>query len=359
MICAKCNTDILGDDGSEAGCSKCLLRYHISCLTLSRQDHRLIRNNSKHFICPSCKTESRNKKDDPPTGTPSQPTQNETDRAAPNFLSAVSGLKSMAAPAEVIASFTAALTQMQGVFTAMKNDMSAFTESLNSTSMDIAQFRQDMTEIKTQLKDLNRYKEEVKTLRAEVAELRQELSAKEQRGLRKDIEITGVTEHKGENLMQIVNVISTKLGVELDQRDVDDVRRVGMYGGGQGGAPRPRPVVLTFTRRAPRDDMIRAARARRGLTTESLDIAGPSRRVFINEHLTKENRVLFSKARGLGAKLGFKHTWTTNGRILMRRTDTSSILHVESESVLNKLGGGSDFTQGLDQSTPSQPLQCS
>ncbi|KAG7307677.1 hypothetical protein JYU34_007898, partial [Plutella xylostella] len=146
-----------------------------------------------------------------------------------------------------------------------------------------------------------------------------------------------------ENLTQVVNVLSNKLGVQLDPRDVDDVRRVGARGGGGGGGSggsggagagameRPRPVVLTFTRRAPRDQLLRAAKVRRGLTTDMLELAGNSRRVYVNEHLTRENRVLFSKARALGAELKFKYVWTSNGNIFMRRSETSSVLRVTSE----------------------------
>ncbi|CAG9137783.1 unnamed protein product [Plutella xylostella] len=153
-----------------------------------------------------------------------------------------------------------------------------------------------------------------------------------------------ITEINGENLTQVVNVLSNKLGVQLDPRDVDDVRRVGARGGGGGGGgagagamERPRPVMLTFTRRAPRDQLLRAAKARRGITTEMLEVPGNCRRVFVNEHLTKENRVLFSKARALGAELKFKFVWTSNCNIFMRRSETSSVLRITSESILDKL----------------------
>lgn len=75
--------------------------------------------------------------------------------------------------------------------------MSAFTAALISTSLDIAEIRNDVLEMKSQLKEL------------EVAELRQAMAAKEQRGFRNDVEITGLTENKSENLYQIVSVLST------------------------------------------------------------------------------------------------------------------------------------------------------
>lgn len=146
--------------------------------------------------------------------------------------------------------------------------------------------------------------------------------------------------------------------MDLDQRDVDDVRRVGMLGGGVGGVERPRPVVVTFTRRAPRDQMLRAARVRRGLTTDAIDIPGKSRKVFINEHLTKSNRILFSKARSIGHALHFKYIWTSNGVVLIRRSDTSSILRVTSESILENLQRKLEEGQ-KPRSPPTGPENCS
>ncbi|XP_030026183.2 uncharacterized protein LOC115444522 [Manduca sexta] len=213
--------------------------------------------------------------------------------------------------------------------------MCAFTSALNSTSEDVEQFRKELSDMKKELKDLDRYKAEVVDLRAEVLELRNELESRQQYKYLKDIELTGITEHQSENLPQIVTNLTTKLGISMDPRDIDDIKRVGQKTSGTDS--RPRPVVVTFTRRAPRDEMLRAARVRRGLTTDMIQVPGNSRRVYVNEHLTKSNRILFSKARAIGSQLKFRYVWTSNGTILMRRTDTSSVLRVTSETILDKL----------------------
>ncbi|XP_063837204.1 uncharacterized protein LOC135086403 [Ostrinia nubilalis] len=228
-----------------------------------------------------------------------------------------------------------------------------FTKSLNSTTDEIAAFRQEVADIKSQMKEMDRCKAEVIELRAEVTELRQVIAAKEQRTFLKDVEITGITENSTENLQQLVSVVSASLGVELDPRDIDDIRRIGPRGGASA-SDRPRPIVVSMTRRAPRDQLLRAARVRRGLTTDKLNLQGTPRRVFLNEHLTKENRILFSKARKLGNELRFKFVWTSNGNIFMRRTETSSVLHVKSLAVLEKLE-----VQNRPSLAPMEPLNCS
>ena len=354
MVCGACNKPTKGKNNTEDGaslitCSKCSTIYHILCLNMKREDHKELRTKQTQFVCPSCKLKTKNVNTD---NTPIRPKQSrpEDDLTGPDFMLSTQKLATMDVPGQILCSFTEAVGELKGIFMAMKNEMEDFTRSLNATTDDIAQFRQELCEVKTQMRELDKYKTEVISLRAEVAELRRGMALEEQRRFLRDVEITGVTENKSENLPQLVGVISASLGVELDPRDVDDVRRVGPRGNA-GALEQPRPIVVTLTRRAPRDQLLRAARSRRGLTTEKLQVAGNPRRVFLNEHLTKDNRILFSKARRLGHDLRFKYVWSSNGNIFMRRSDTSSVLRVSSEAVLEKLT--------IQNGTPQEPQNCS
>ncbi|KAG7300149.1 hypothetical protein JYU34_015698, partial [Plutella xylostella] len=48
--------------------------------------------------------------------------------------------------------------------------------------------------------------------------------------------------------------------------------------------------------RKKKNDVLAAVRARRGLSTADLGLAGPSRPVFVNDHLTPSNKVLYRSA---------------------------------------------------------------
>ncbi|XP_075991862.1 uncharacterized protein LOC142987171 [Anticarsia gemmatalis] len=82
---------------------------------------------------------------------------------------------------------------------------------------------------------------------------------------------------------------------------------------------RPRTVIVRLARRSLRDDLINGARVRRGATTADLNMAGAPRRFYVNERLTKLNRLLFRRARDAGQRAGWKYVWTRHGRILARR----------------------------------------
>ncbi|CAG9796323.1 unnamed protein product [Diatraea saccharalis] len=154
--------------------------------------------------------------------------------------------------------------------------------------------------------------------------LKAELNERDQELLMNDVEITCIPEQKGENLQHFVVTLACKLGVQLEQRDVVSAVRVGrsldVSGvGTSSSSPRPRPIVVRLVRRAVREDLLHAARVRRGVTTEGLDLPGPPRRFYINERLTRMNRLLFRQARGIGVRLGWRFIWTKDGKIFGSR----------------------------------------
>lgn len=59
--------------------------------------------------------------------------------------------------------------------------------------------------------------------------------------------------------------------------------------------------------------------------------------VYINEHLNKTNRSIFAAATERKKALNYKHLWTKNGVVNMRKTDESGIIVLNSLADLDKL----------------------
>ena len=59
--------------------------------------------------------------------------------------------------------------------------------------------------------------------------------------------------------------------------------------------------------------------------------------VYINEHLNKTNRSIFAAATERKRTLNYKHLWTKNGVVNMRKTDESGIIVLNSLADLDKL----------------------
>lgn len=166
-------------------------------------------------------------------------------------------------------------------------------------------------------------------LTATISQLRSELNDRDQESLLKDIEISCVPETLGENVTGLAIILGQKLAVPLTEHDIVEATRIGrapqLEEGVHGPAPRPRLLVVRLARRAVRDQLLQAARVRRGATTEGTGIPGPSCRFYVNERLTPYNRRLFQKARDLKQQFGWRYVWTKDGKVYLRQrpgTDT-------------------------------------
>lgn len=157
-----------------------------------------------------------------------------------------------------------------------------------------------------------------------------------------DIEITGVAEQYNENPVHLTTLVAQKVGVPIDERDIVSAERKGIRRGTASGVdsnstPRPRVIVVRLARRALRDQLISAARSRRGVDTSGIVTTVPPHRVYINERLTWLNRRLFHKSREEGRSKGWKYVWTRDGRIYARRDTDSTALRIRSESDIERV----------------------
>ncbi|CAG4946342.1 unnamed protein product [Parnassius apollo] len=114
---------------------------------------------------------------------------------------------------------------------------------------------------------------EVVELERTVNSLKLELNDRNQEALLSDLEIGHLPEEKGENIIHTVSVLAARLGVPLEERDIVFAERMGavqaaVSGGSPGSVvPRSRRVVVRLARRQLRDELLRATRVRRTLTT--------------------------------------------------------------------------------------------
>ncbi|XP_046976476.1 uncharacterized protein LOC124542589 [Vanessa cardui] len=173
-----------------------------------------------------------------------------------------------------------------------------------------------------------------------ITQLKTEINDREQSSLLNDVQIAGLPEYNGENVVHLSQAISSKLGVPLDARDIVSAERVGPRRllSSSEERHRPRPVIMRLARRSLRDNIIKAARVRRGTDTSGVIDGNPSR-VHINEHLTRHNRTLFYKAKEEGKRLGWRYIWTRDWRIYVRREADTTVQRIHTEKDICKFFG--------------------
>lgn len=134
-------------------------------------------------------------------------------------------------------------------------------------------------------------------LQSMVLQLQSDIAERDQALLINDLEISGCPETVSENCTHIVLTVAKKIGINLDEKDIVSAVRAGpVRTGSDGSAPAwPRPLAVRLARRSSRDSLLQAARTRRGLNTEGLNLPGTTRTIYINERLSKHNRQIFKK----------------------------------------------------------------
>lgn len=193
-------------------------------------------------------------------------------------------------------------------------------------------------------KKLAENEKELMSLKATIAELKADLNDKEQCGMLNDVAITGIPESEGESVLHIVIAVATKLGMTLEPKDVVNVSRIGSkkqsFTHSDSKPPRPRPITVRLARRNLRDEFLKNARVRRGITTSNLGLPQHEyRQFYINEKLTKSNRVTFARAREIGRAMNWKFVWTKEGRVYAKRNESSPAHFLRSETDVERVFG--------------------
>lgn len=172
-----------------------------------------------------------------------------------------------------------------------------------------------------------------KVLEDAIAELQCQLADRDQEMFGNDVQVSGIPETPAEHVLHLVQLVGTKMGVQIDERDVVTAARMGARREGD----QPRPLVIRLARRATRDDLLAAARVRRGATTADLELPGPPRRFYVNERLTRLNRQLLGKARERARETGWKYVWTRDGRVRARRADGEPQHQIRTEADIDRV----------------------
>ncbi|KAJ0169453.1 hypothetical protein K1T71_015040 [Dendrolimus kikuchii] len=330
-------------------CSRCTAAFHRACVVIP--ETATVKSS---WICPGCKCKVP-REDNSSTPVKGITTtyvvpQVSSDNANTAGSSTIQGLEHDLA--QEIRSFRHELSAMRAEIHECRVEISDFKSALHSYDEKITILECRVSSLETKFSESGPVGVDV--LEDTIADLKLQLNEREQEFLYNDLEMTGIPEEKNESLMRIIKTISVKLGVEIEERDVVHVERVGSARRNRveasDGIPgsnsanlmtsRPRSIAVRFARRVTRDQLLRASRVRRLLTTTDVEVAGPPGRVYINERLTRSNRHLFYCARQAGMRMKWRYIWTKDGKILARKEESQPVFLVRCQRDLNKIFGG-------------------
>lgn len=203
--------------------------------------------------------------------------------------------------------------------TFVSDSFDAFKTTLESVRTDVQSLRKDHESLKTENNEL---KKELAAAKADIIELKQY-------SRQNNVEIKGMPFDPKERLEDAVQTLGTKLNIELHNSEIDVVHRV-------PSKDKEKPnIVVRFVSRSSRSKVLEAARKKR-LTAINFGFTEDTS-IYINEHLCVEKKVLLGKTIHLRKERGWKFSWVKEGKILVRKTENSPVIHIARETDLVKI----------------------
>ncbi|XP_028159361.1 uncharacterized protein LOC114352101 [Ostrinia furnacalis] len=221
-----------------------------------------------------------------------------------------------------------------------KAEMAELRSFMTSIGDRVTQLEERIGIVESQMSSQRADEGAIKSLETTVSQLKRDLNERDQELLLNDVDIAGIPEEEGESVQHLVLACAAKLGVSLDERDIVGCRRVGLNRQPTEAEPRPRAITVRLARRSTRDQVLKAARVRRSLTTEGLGLRSSPRPMYVNERLTRENRQLFNQARELARKTGWRFVWTREGRVYARQEHGGPAMRIRCEEDVRRVFGG-------------------
>ncbi|KAL4707674.1 hypothetical protein ACJJTC_014855 [Scirpophaga incertulas] len=299
FTCKRCNTE--ARDGAQ--CSVCHGRFDFPCSGITESGYRKLGDRKSTWKCPSCK------------GT-----------ASPSVVHGKPG----SAKSPVLTDIDNIALDIKRLATQM-SALPALMSSIKAIQTDIA----DLRSVKTDMADLKLLKPELEAVKVSILQQRfQQLESSlhdfDQRSRMNNIEIKGVPVSSTEKLFEIVAKIGRHIGCPIPKEQINYIARIPIR-----NDKHSKNILLSVQNRYIKEDFV-AASKKYSITPTDLGIQGDTR-IFINDHLTRQNKMLLTKAKSLARERGFAYVWVKGCKIFVRKSPTSHALNIISEADLRKI----------------------
>lgn len=222
---------------------------------------------------------------------------------------------------------------------AMKEQLSEFGKSISFFNTQFEEIKATVAEKNVIIKDLVR---DNQNLLATVNDVSTRLQLAEQHLRESNVEINGLPEHKSENLVTTLLHLGSVVENPLVDADILHISRVAKLNR-KNDDTRPRTVVVKLRSQRHRDSILAAVarfnrkNAQDKLSTNHLGLAGPRNPVFVSEHLSPSNKALHAATRIEAKTREYKFVWVRNGRIYVRKNESSQAIHIRNKESLHRM----------------------
>lgn len=183
------------------------------------------------------------------------------------------------------------------------NLLKEFKAELAAVTKKNAEFNQ----FNSMFYDLCMFKDKVRTL--------------EKYSRKNNVEISAILVTQKENVTKLVMDVGTALGIDVKEQDISAAHRVPSYSSRQTPA-----LIVQFISRAPGSIDIE----NRELTAHHVNSSFPKHKVYINEHLSLDNKVFLAKLKVKCKDVGYGFAWCRDGKFFLRKAEGDRFQPIDS-----------------------------
>lgn len=217
-----------------------------------------------------------------------------------------------------------------------RTEMGDLTKSMQFMSDKLDASNTRMEEMARKFIDIQKEHEEMRlknaVLSGEVVELRERMRHLEQYSRRNNIEVSGIPTSRGENVPDLVKDIGTALGVPVQENDIAAAHRVPSF-----KKERDPALVIQFNNRATRDRWLMKYREKKQLVANDIHTSFPKRRVYVNSHLSPENKKFLAKLKQRCREIGYDFAWCREDKFFARKAQGENAVRINCYADIDKL----------------------
>lgn len=319
FTCKRCDTE--ARDG--VMCSLCDGRFDFPCAGITEAGWRKLGDRKATWKCGACKSLAAAS---PRTSTSKTPSSIDVDTVLAELKRLSTQMEALPALLDSVKAIQHELSELKAIrteFADMKSSVEFVQNSFESLNCKV-------THLEEELGTMKKSKEDIAILKEKVDRLDILYRENEQRSRMNNIEIKGVPVSNTENLFTIVSKIGDVIGCQLTKEQINYIARVPMRSDKNN-----KHIICSVHNSYVKNNFVAAAKKHKFLKATDIALPGDNR-IYVNDHLTLDNKMLLNKTKARAKERGYEHVWVKGCKIFIRKNNTSPLLHIKTEQDLRK-----------------------
>lgn len=319
-------------------CKICNKDFHNGCVGISENDTAAYNTGDAIYLCDCCKKKAVNdlQTSNDTTGTSNNPTIADVFSTVTQILAEQkSFMATLEKHNKEISELKLENKIQQEDINENKNKICVLENSVSDILTESAHLKASIEEIKISNQHSVEYESSINSLKEENTKLRVRLNESEKMANANCLEIIGVPEPRGENLIVTLQLVCAALGFKLDPAMVDNCYRLRYT-----DDPLHSKIIVKFLRKCHKEELINCRKIKRDFSTSFLDnslscLVNTPQKIYVNELLTSYNKILLKKAKEYKSNNNIKYLWIKNGNIYLRKSETSRAVLLKNYQSFN------------------------